>query len=230
MPEHRGLSTGRGAGLPPTTGTAPERDTPEEHTVAIYRIPVELRGGDIPSPAINVWHARVETAGDLEGVGTDPSSGVMQALKEFYTAIAGAMAGDMSIEFPQSVVEVTDQSEQTVAAVTPVLTGAGSSAPGGLAMTVSWGTSLRARRGRGRTFLGPLNPAVLGGDGRPTASVVTQFQNAANTLLGRSTGVNGWALGVWGQESAGVLLPKVLRDFTSAKVSTQFAHLRSRRD
>ena len=198
--------------------------------MAIYRIPVELRNVNIPSPAVNVWHARVETAGDIEGVLTDPTSGVMSALHEFYTSCAGAIAMSTTISFPRSVVEVTDQSEAMLAGVADIVTGGGNNSPGGLALVVGWGTALRARRGKGRTFIGPLSQAAVAADGHPVPSVVSLFQTAAQTLVGHSTGVNGWALGVWGQENQGVLEPKVLRDFTSAKVNPKFAHLRSRRD
>jgi hypothetical protein len=97
---------------------------------------------------------------------------------------------------------------------------------------VSWRTSIAARRGTGRTFIGPLNTGVAAPDGSILSTVRNNVLTAATGLRSRNLTINGWAVGVWGLQSAGGdrQAPRVLRDITGATVGTSFAVLRSRRD
>lgn len=199
--------------------------------MAIFRIPVEITGGTLPSPAINVWHARAETLGDIAGVGISPYDGPLGALFDFYTVMKSMIPAGMTITIPSQFTDVDTQEEASADSTIPAITSTGTgSAPPGLAVTVSWKTSIAARRARGRTFVGPLCTAVLQSDGTISEAHLSSVRAACQTLLDDSLAVNGWALGVYGQQSPGLATPKVLRDFTGFKVSDKFAHLRSRRD
>lgn len=199
--------------------------------MAIVRIPVEIRNATFKSTCINVFHARVETAGDLVGGGVEPFNGPLGALRKFYTSLKDLYPTGTTIRIPHVVVDVESQEElagDAAADIVPAWNAA--QAPHGLAVVCSWHTSIRARRGRGRSFLGPFIMEQLEGNGTPTAATITQVQAAANTLIADSTAVNGWALGVYGQESNSIPNPKVLRDFTLATVADKWGHVRSRRD
>ena len=89
---------------------------------------------------------------------------------------------------------------------------------------------MRSQRGRGRTFLGPIGNISGHGMRGPTEATRLVFQGAVDTLISASTGTNGWALGVYGQQNPGVETPRVLRDFTAGTVSNVHGLLRSRRD
>lgn len=199
--------------------------------MAIIRIPVEINNPTFPSTAVNVWHARVETAGDLFTGGVVPYDGPLGVLHGFYTAIAGMYNGSSTIRIPNVVVNV-ETDEELVASAIPIINGSGTDAraPQGLSVTCSWKTSIRARRGRGRTFIGPINWEVMQNDGTVADVPRTTIEAACQNLVNESSGVNGWAFGVWGQETAGVVGANVLRDFTGVTVAQKFAHLRSRRD
>jgi hypothetical protein len=119
-------------------------------------------------------------------------------------------------------------------------TGTGQPLPPHDSVVVSWRTELRARRGMGRTFIGPLTDAAQGSDGTPFATFLSDLVTAGNTLLEASEAdTAGWAVGVWGLQSPGEydqfgrLIPgqaHVHRDCTSFKIRDKFAVLRSRRD
>lgn len=194
--------------------------------MAIVRIPIELSNPYMPSPAVNVWHARMD-----DGTMTDPGP-ILDALKTFYTSLSTYFAGGTVISFPESVVNVETSEEVTPATVPADITVTGSSkAPPGDSVVVSWKTSLRARRGRGRTFLGPLTNGIWDStSGRLGAPATTAITNAGNALLTSSQATNGWALGVYGQVNTGVAEPKILRDFTGLAINTKGSYLRSRRD
>lgn len=192
--------------------------------MAIYRVPVEIKNASMPSSAFNVWHVRMAAAGD------DPGPAVA-AIYNWYATIAGNLANGSTVVFPDSLVEVTTQEEKSLASVpAPISDGSTTAAPMGMAYCISWKTSLRARRGRGRTFLGPLTP-VWAADGQPGPTFINNLTTACQTLVDASTSnVNGWAVGVWGRQTANVATAHVLRDITGFTLSSKFSHLRSRRD
>lgn len=193
------------------------------------RIPVKLTNLNLPSPAFNVWHGRYEFEGDLAnpGVGQD---GLLDHLHDFYTAVTGLLAQGTTVEFPTLMVDPNTQEEVSAPAYANIVSTSTAAGPAGLAMTVAWKTSLRGRRGMGRTFLGPINPGLVQTDGKLSTGAAAIAQAAADALVTASLGAGGWALGVYGQENKGVAEPKILRDFTRASLSRVPAHLRSRRD
>lgn len=201
--------------------------------MAVYRIPIEIINPNFPSNMANVWHGRTDTTDDFWDP-VDETSSLLGALKAFYTVVAGVVAKDTKFRFPTAIVDVTDPAAPTevnVTAIPDITSSITTLAPKGLSLCVSWRTSLRARRGRGRQFLGPMGDGMLDPNtGLPYEPNRLVIQDAVDDLVAASTAVNGWALGVYGQETAGVAEPKVLRDFVAGDVAKEFSLLRSRRD
>lgn len=193
--------------------------------MAIYRVPIELQNANLPSWAYNIWHLRTTAA----GAEIDTA---IAALYAFYDSLKGYLAPSTTVVFPSAVVEVTDDTEASVGNVPlPINSTGTSAAPPGLAVTFSWKTSIRARRGRGRTFLGPLSQSVFDSSGRTFSTFHNAAGVAAQELIDQSElNLNEWAFGVYGQQNAGLEEPKVLRDFTGFDISRKLAHLRTRRD
>lgn len=198
--------------------------------MAVYRIPVELVNTAFPSTMANVWHARTDTSDVFWDPVTEENT-VMGELRTFYTNIAQVLAAGTTVRFPSAIANVETQEEVQLDAIPDVTTTSTTYAPKGLSIVISWRTSSRSRRGRGRTFVGPLADLMLEpGTGAPAFTYKQAIQDAADALVAASSGVNGWAFGVWGQQDAGVAEPKVLRDFTQGVVANEFSLLRSRRD
>lgn len=198
----------------------------------LYRATMVLTYPRPGSPGANVWHFRT--------AGTTPSDAparneAVAAIESFYTDIIGSgseffapgLRGRMTQAIEVNTQEAFDVDAQFDADPEgPNLT------PDVLALVVGWKTSSATRRGRGRTFLGPLETTVLDVDGTPTAGALSQVSTAAQNLVDASTAGGGWAVGIYGLQNAGggSTAPHVLRDITGFKVRDQFAVLRSRRD
>jgi hypothetical protein len=181
---------------------------------------------------VNVWSLRINTGGDL---GTAVPAALTE-LRAFYNAIIGMWAPGTKINLGQ----ITDrETQERVPGTWAEMTGTAvsSAAAPVLAVCVSWQTSLAARRGMGRTFIGPLQGEIVQDDGTVEPGTLDGIRTAAQDLVDASGGLNDWAFGVYGLQSkapAGTQdyssLPHVHRDFTGMKVRDQFAVLRSRRD
>lgn len=200
--------------------------------MGVYRIPFVLTYDDKGSPGANVWHVRTGA------IGTDQANveAAASSILTFYNDLGSHGANPMREGVSWRAEAAFSEENDTVLDLTPVKAGAsgtaGPDAPPVLAICISWSSTSRTRRGRGRTFLGPLNQACIQEDGTIAAAHLTVVQNAANALCARNNADNGWAVGVWGLQNSGgnAASPHVLRDFQSAKVRDQFAVLRSRRD
>jgi hypothetical protein len=158
-------------------------------------------------------------------------------LHDFYAALAvsstngGIYSSDTTITLGTVVdVETDEQYSPTFSEITGA-GGTSESAPV-LCIVVGWRTSIAARRGMGRTFLGPVIPACVENNGTIASAALTNVNAVADQLVSDSEGLTDKALGVWGLQTAGggPTDPHVLRDFTSANVRDQFGVLRSRRD
>jgi hypothetical protein len=200
--------------------------------MTIWRMPVSLTGTVPGGPFINVWHFRLSSTPVADGsIGK-----VISELRAFYTGlifsvpnIGPTLGPGLSItaEFATN----TETQEQIPVTWAPMPTGsAGTVAPTRLALAVSWKTTIAARRARGRTFIGPLNRAVIGDDSLPKPQTIDQVRNTATALVNSSLEDDLSAVGVWGLEAAGggPQSPHVLRDFTGASVKQHFATLRTR--
>ena len=212
-------------------------------TMAVYKVPILLNWtSSTGGPGVNVWHAR--TTGDFTTSSADLQS-LLDDLHDFYTAVlAGPAAGGGGLAggYTISLGDVTDQETSEYGGTysfANITGGATGSAPPVLAAVVGWRTSLSARRGRGRTFLGPLSPTALESNGTIATSHKAHWETAAQALVDASSGFANGSWGVWGLVNPAPEgtepedipdLPHVLRDFTGFRVRDIFASLRSRRD
>lgn len=191
--------------------------------MATFRYAVNLTWtGASGSPGVNVWHGR--TTGGLPG--SSEISGLSDMIEEFYTAIAGLYPGQVTITSPEFASGVGDDEgdQASVPAWSVAGTGAASFLPPASCMLVDWRTNSGGRRGRGRTFLGPLSDDTIENNGTPAEGGRTIVQLAADDLIESS---DSFGNGAWGVYSR---VDNVIRDFTSASCPNLFAVLRSRRD
>lgn len=203
--------------------------------MAIFRVPVNITFPGAGSPGVNVWHIRT--------VDPSPTTELNQAntligyIRTFYVALLGYYNTGTVLTLGTVTEELTSREiTPTMASVTGTGTG---SAPQLLALVVTWKTTVAARRGRGRTFFGPLTTAAIQSDGTPVDTFRTNAQAAAAALVSSSTTYGNGAIGVWGYSAAKPLGKenprnpadaKVLRDVTGYAIRDLFGSLRSRRD
>jgi hypothetical protein len=198
--------------------------------MAIYRIPVTLTWPGSGSPGVNVFHLR--TTDPILDVGTDLIlDEALDHLETWYQYVTGnLLVQGTKVSMGTSILNVETNEAFDAPERTYTNTGATDKAPPALAVVVGWRTSSATRRGRGRTFLGPLAANVMAADGTPHDTILTGLRTATQTFVDASQAIAGGAYGVWGQENAGVPGLNVIRDITSFKVRDTFAVLRSRRD
>lgn len=203
--------------------------------MTIYRVPIELNWNGNGSPGVNVFHVRAGTG--TTNTQDQALQAALDAIKTFYTSIASVLAYQVTVNSGEIV--TMDTKEIATPTAFTVQSSGLNHAPPQLAMVVGWRTILAARRGMGRTFIGPLSEAMVDNStGLPTNSAMTTLSNAAQALVtaSLSTG-SGWGLGVWGLEAAAPKgtnprdlhsLPHISRDITSFRIHQRFATLRSR--
>jgi hypothetical protein len=202
--------------------------------MSVFRLPVEFTWPGPGTPGANVWHVRTDvSSGGLQG---EQLQAATDAIHGYYASLLGLFAPGTTFTLGQ----VVDMDTQEGAA--PDWDSIGSSAPAGaappvLAIVVAWKTTLVARRGTGRTFLGPLAAGSMQADGTPDDTFLGNVRTRSAALRDASRGDNGYAVGVWGlvNKYTGTPpipsnTPRVLRDIISYSVKDQFAVLRSRRD
>jgi hypothetical protein len=200
--------------------------------MAIYRAAVNLGYTDTTGgPGVNVWHFRTNAV-----TGTLQVQDLVDELHTFYDSITnGGTTGssgfqrNMSISL-EEVIDVESSDIVPVDWTTIVTPNVGASAPPVLAQCITWRTSSATRRGRGRTFLGPLSSAALEANGTPNEDVRSVIKAAGDAFIASFAGPDEGAFGVYGREAAGGAGAHVLRDFVTCSVPNEFAVLRSRRD
>lgn len=201
----------------------------------IYRLPVRLTWSGNGSPGANIWHIRTTTSNP---VGDVELAGAVTKIHDFYAGVIGMLAAGTKVEADYAT--VTDTKEMAPVTWAPMTSGAATGdLPPAVQVVVSWRTSIAARRGMGRTFIGPLSGGMCDAEGTVSDSQLDSLRNTATALVNASTAATGWSIGVYGlqdQAPPGIssrdraALPHVLRDITSVRVKDQFAVLRSRRD
>lgn len=206
--------------------------------VAIWRLNVFGDHGNGAGRVVNVFHVRT---GNLVTTEQAAVNGAASALRAFMQTMAAyypsLTAGSMKCDFAVNVQTGEDLPISTSTFAPVIFAGGAVAAPPHLAICVNWKTSIRGRRARGRSFLGPLVQSTEQADGSVVDTVLTTLGTAAQTLINASLVDNDWALGVWGLENpapkdyAGDYsdLPHVIRDFTGYSISDKFAVMRSRR-
>jgi hypothetical protein len=231
--------------LPPAAcrNCASEASSARVCRMAILRIPVNITWSGSGSPGVNVFHGRVNDPINL----TD-AQGLVDAIRAFYVSLSsmtgmgsGGLHGGSAIATLGDVVDVESREMANVTMSPVTLAGGAGMAPAPVMAVVGWRTSSATRRGRGRTFIGPLNPGAVSTDGTLADSAVTGLRTAAQALVDASEGLTSAALGIYGLQSpapdnidpgseAYRDLPRVLRDITGVRVRDSCAVLRSRRD
>lgn len=201
--------------------------------MAIFRVPINISFPGAGSPGANIWHIRT----------TDPvvvnelvqANALINYIHTFYVDLLAYFPNTTAITLG-TVVEETTQREISPTFATVAGTGTGSS-PQALALVVTWKTSIAARRGRGRTFVGPLNTGAVESNGTPNETFRSNALLAAQNLVNSSMAYGNGAVGVWGYQNAWTEpgprpsgQPRVLRDFTGRTIRDLFGILRSRRD
>lgn len=210
--------------------------------MALWRVPVNISYTATGGPAVNIWH--VETDSAIESHENNLQDAVNE-IQSFYNFLCQSGTTPACIYPAGTVITLgevinmeTDESAEPTF-TSPSTSAGGTPAPPVLQVCVSWKTSVRARRGMGRTFLGPLSVNCIQTDGTIVPGVITQVNAAAQALVDDSNGPFEWSIGVWGQQNklpSGATpedrraAPHVFRATTDFKVRDKFAVLRSRRD
>lgn len=214
--------------------------------MTILRVPVQFTYTSGGPPGTNVWHVRSGGATLSDAADDVATQQAVNAIHTFYETLCNLDFTARPI-FPSgmtftlgSVVDLASSEEQTPDWSPISSTGGENSAPPVLAVVVSWRTSIAARRGRGRTFIGPLGASCMQADGTISELHLGDIRNACTDLVAASTGINNWAIGVWGQDQMmsgenvtpeqRAAAPRRFRDVTGYAVKDRFAVLRSRRD
>lgn len=187
------------------------------------------------SPSVNVWHLRTATSAE-DTAGKALAQSALDAVRTMYNSYSLYLPTGTTMKC-DGVIDVASDVGVTLTWPTVGFAGTGSQFPPHLAVCFGWKTSLRARRGMGRTFLGPLVVGVGEADGTIGSAILTGLNTAANTLVNASIVDNGWAIGVYGQQDAmpgasseqRALAPHVLRDLVGVSIKDKFAVMRSRR-
>lgn len=190
--------------------------------MAIIRFPVDITWPGTGGPGVNVWHFRTGGS-DLDDSEVSGLSDIVHAFyADGWSIIAptdahasfaglyygvGLNEGEASSVAPWS--EAGAQPDPTLPLATQVV--------------VNWLTNSGGRRGRGKTFLGPV-AASVNADGSPNGAYLNDVGTAAAALIESSDSLANGAVAVWSPTD------EVARDFTGYRMTSKFAVLRSRRD
>jgi len=203
--------------------------------MSVFRVPINVSFAGAGSPGANIWHIR--TVSGPGGSELTQAQSMITVIRTFYNNLQSYFPTTALITLG-TVTDISDGRE-IVPSFTQIAGLGTGSAPQALAVVVTWKTSIAARRGRGRTFVGPLSTAVMQSDGTIVDATRTAFQTAANSLVSSSLADGNGAVGVYGYNAAklpgkqNVRNPsdaKVFRDVTGAAIRDLFGVLRSRRD
>lgn len=186
-------------------------------TTVEWKFPIGSGGGT------NTWHLR--TLSD-DGTTTEVQA-LMGLVSNFYYGIRGAFPSDTTWYWDGLAAQIATPTPRLLeGAVAWQITGSAPSndygpAPGMICVT--WRTALATKRGRGRTFLGPVARPVMEANGTIADPIMTTVRTEAAALVSASLSDTNGALGVWSETDG------VLRDFVASNATDQVAVLRSRR-
>lgn len=187
----------------------------------VFRTTVRLAFSAGVGGGTNTWHFRTNGA-----LNSGQLAEVRSALLAFYTAVMPQVPASYSATWDGYVAEIATGSptvQELGAPFTANGSGGANYGPAASMACVTWRSTLANRRGRGRTFVGPLSVTAIQGDGTLATATLTALRGAATTLVNTSASANGWGMGVWSEADS------VLRDFVAATVTDEVAVLRSRR-
>lgn len=191
--------------------------------MAVYRTSVAIESPDIGGVGANVWHLRTSDTGPDQ----DQVNLLMQGLKGFYQDVAPVFPEDVTIRWDGSAQQILSAEPGLVEGATAWSVPGGTTSQGlppANCLCITWRTSLSTRSGRGRTFLGPVAEEHVDAGGRPTTTIRTLLQSAAAEFIDSFDSIGAGAFAVFSPTD------NVARDITGARIPTEFAVLRSRRD
>lgn len=194
--------------------------------MALLTVPVRITYPGSGGPGFNIWHAR--TTGDFTPPFTD-LQGLIDILHTFYSAIANCYTPFTTVAYEGVATTVEENPQFSTDADAWSVTGSDTSnsmLPVAAQICVGWTTTEAGRRGRGRTFIGPVGQGCLdaGGDGSVSTARLSSLSTAALALVASS---GSFANGAWGVYSPTF---GVFNDFTGMRIRDTFAVLTSRRD
>lgn len=191
--------------------------------MSLWRTAVKITSPIIGGVGVNTWHLR-NTGDDPHGSVTEVPA-LMDLVKTFYTSMATYSPSATSFAWDGSAVafQAGDVQRDFEAWSVP---GGSTTAPLPPAnvICVGWRTGIATRRGRGRTFFGPLTLDVAQSDGTVNDAALAAMRDAAAALVSDSEGFTNGAIGIWSHAGS------VFHDLTSSQIRDKFAVLRSRRD
>lgn len=189
----------------------------------LLRMPVDITwpyGGG--SPGASIFHLRASDGEALELV----LGNLSEIVRQFYAAMDDLYVANVRIKFAGlftgvgpdqgDAVEIDPWEVSGTAGVGPL--------PPSNQIVVGWKTASATRSGRGRTYVGPLQYAVVDDQGSPAPAVLAVVRDAAAALVSAQGSEQAGGIGVWSTKQS------VFRDFTGSTVRDTFAVLRSRRD
>lgn len=189
----------------------------------IWRTAVETTHPNMPNAGVNTWHFG---DGD-EGTSATALLAGATLLESFYEAVTGTgIAPSARVAHDGIWVDVEDGTEIQTDPWTVGTGTTGPTLPPANTVCISWRTGTSLRSGVGRTFLGPILDTQASDDGTPAPTLLTTVLAAATTLVTANTaGFPDFpGFGVYSRQLGSI------RQFQSARMSDQFAVLRSRRD
>lgn len=194
-----------------------------------YRYAVNISNHEGSPPSTNVFHFRTADS-DGDAFNQAEADAATASIRQLYLDSAAVFAEGVRIAFPNFAIAVGSEETVPINPGADVVSTQAARNTSVLCFCINWVTASRSRRGRGRTFLGPLGQNVIGTDGNPSSTALSIVKNAAEAFVERSTGPNLWAVGVYGQQSKNIPEPKVLRDITGYTLNEkQFSVMTSRR-
>lgn len=170
---------------------------------------------------VNTWHMRTQ---DSPGGYQADVEALMEIVRTFYTSVMAICPSSSTVAWDGSAQEIGAapefQEPSPAWSVGGIGTGYGAAAGMGC---VTWYSTLANRRGRGRTFIGPIASAAVEGDGTLTSAALSALRNGAAGLVSSSQSAVAGSIGVYSQRD------RLLRDIVGARVTDEVAILRSRR-
>jgi hypothetical protein len=192
--------------------------------VYILKVPVKITHPALPNPGLNVWHLRLQDG--IEAPSPQQAGEALSELHSSYDTWLATLSGLAVFSFDGEV--TTEEAEPRAYDIgfpwAAGNQGAGQVLPPANCIVAGWGTGLATRRGRGRTFLGPLQATAVQADGTPSQAALDNIRAGQDSLLAYNQANPGDEWGLWSRTA------QTFRPFVSRTVHDKFAVLRSRRD
>ena len=170
------------------------------------------------------------------GFSTTPSLAtvdlLVDAIRDFYTAIAGIYTNGTTITAGDRVI-IDPDNTKFLSPATPLVvvgTSTNDALPAQVAVVISWRTTVAARWGRGRTYIGPLQRVAMDTLGQLTTGQRDALTAAGTALIAAAGALTpDGDLAVHNRVRAGVAQPpNTYLPITSCAVNLQLDTMRSR--